>query len=91
MVPPVTEQNAVALDAPIAQWKVTLTLDTSKECQDMIVKLRKQVTEGTYIPNFDSVARAGRVPLSKDEFMKRAFNQQCVASDDPRLKEKPSN
>jgi hypothetical protein len=31
--------------------EVTLTIDTAKECQDMIVKLRKEVTEGKYRPN----------------------------------------
>jgi hypothetical protein len=79
MVPPIANTEAQwiteSLVAPLSQWSSLQSFDTAKECEDEAAKVKRQVSTKN---------QGGPVPLIQRPF---AF-AQCVATDDPRLKEK---
>jgi len=84
------------LNAPLAQWEIQKSFDTAAQCErqkqndyrDAITTLTKpkekrlaDIVFGKVLPRDESEITAGRVFFGE-------LNEKCLASDDPRLKEK---
>jgi hypothetical protein len=79
MVPPVshTEQFQVDEHAPLGQWLVFEAFDNAKDCNDAQVRRASA-----------DKAKATANPKTTEQTVANAMiASQCIASDDPRLKE----
>jgi hypothetical protein len=76
MIPPGRSQqdSAPDADAPFNEWSIQASFDTAVECE----KERNKFRSGVHI-------KAGQ-KLSSSSMM--LLDMECIASDDPRLKEK---
>jgi hypothetical protein len=76
MVPPTKDANQIDPSVPLPKWVVLRAFDTAAACNDAQDQLRYQVSRlNLQIPVASAASEAA-------EF------SQCIASDDPRLKEK---
>jgi len=91
MVPPAAD-SGLPFDAPISQWRHIGSVDSAAECEHILVKLQSDSSAETkaeikaWHAKYDH-QHADRVlhALAVEKTTKAA---QCIASDDPRLKEK---
>ncbi|HXK06920.1 MAG TPA: hypothetical protein VMS37_31285 [Verrucomicrobiae bacterium] len=86
MLPPATGQNGIpqlVINAPIAHWTVAQSFDSSKECEKEL-DLRRTKFEKIYKKsNHDNVGEEFWSGL----YLAAADSAECVATDDPRLRE----
>jgi hypothetical protein len=75
MVPPVDRQRHSLTDKPLTRWNRVETFDSEQACKESLAFLLKNL-KGQF-QNFELAVQAERL-----------FHGQCIASDDPRLKEK---
>ena len=76
MVPPTKDANHIDPSVPLPKWVVLRAFDTAAACNDAQDQLRYRVSRlNLQIPVASAASEAA-------EF------SQCIASDDPRLKEK---
>ena len=81
MVPPPIAHSSVPvdLDAPLSKWRIFSSHDSAAQCEQGLVAFYK-------------AAKTELIANPADERDRTQFyqleNSQCVASDDPRLKEK---
>ena len=77
--PPVVHSSVRDLDAPLSKWGIFSTHDSAAECEQGLVAFYK-------------LAKTELVANPSDERDRIQFYQlessQCIATDDPRLKEK---
>jgi hypothetical protein len=80
MLPPVTSGHRVNAEAPLGQWERSSgTYDVLGECHGAIAKLRQVHTPLRMVDD----------KIHTPEVLARQFaSAKCIASDDPRLKEK---
>ena len=86
MLPPASGQNGIPqlmIDAPISHWTVAESFDTSKDCEKEL-DLRRT--------NFEKIYKKTNHNNVGEEFwsglyMAAADSAECVATDDPRLKD----
>jgi hypothetical protein len=83
--PPVDKNNSHVIDAnaPLATW-VRIALPDKEFCESAVKTLR---TDGAN-PSTQSPKGGNSRTLTSSEFRKKLLGAQCIASDDPRLKEK---
>ena len=87
MLPPATGQGGIPhlmIDAPISRWTIAQSFDTSKACEKEL-DLRRTRFEKIY-----KKAHSGADP--REDFwtglyMAAADSAECVATDDPRLRD----
>lgn len=97
MVPPAsapigTPGARLMTNAPISRWFSHGSFDSAKECEDaqrsLMLKILKDITDFATRENCPDKMPLGRCPgtgLLFDTYS-AAYNGQCVATDDPRLK-----
>jgi len=74
MTPPLIGPNyAIKEDAPFSQWVIAQTFDTASDCER-----EKAAQKAKILP---SAGTRGALPYCRDCFL------ECIATDDPRLKE----
>jgi hypothetical protein len=76
MVPPLDRQRRSLTNAPLTRWSRVRTLDSEHACKEWLAALLKSF-KGHSFENFEQAVQADSV-----------FHGRCIASDDPRLKEK---
>jgi hypothetical protein len=86
------------VDAPLSQWRMTYALDSANECERWLNDLRNDAKkdENEKLHTWFDAKKAGREPtdsqtqeVAKSLSIAVASGQMmCIASDDPRLKEK---
>ena len=76
MVPPVDGQRRTLTNAPLTRWSRVRTFDSEHACKELHASLLKSFKGHTF-DNFEQAVQADRV-----------FHGRCIATDDPRLKEK---
>jgi hypothetical protein len=92
MVPP-NKKN----DAPLSEWTVSRSYDSAQDCQSAQNKNRDQAA--AKLKTYDNMTDQQRRDLQHNQqafdqetadsdSFDQAFQSACVASDDPRLKEK---
>jgi len=79
VVPPV-EQGQVKNDAPLSRWNIYAPTETLSDCQHSLI-LETKHRERDWLEH-ETVLSAPPVRVEQ------ILNGQCIASDDPRLKEK---
>jgi hypothetical protein len=95
IAPPIGDTNVISVNknAPLAKWEILESYDTARECE------REKIVEWTNSmrvsknKRLDDVVYGRRVPQSDGERLLaettvKEMTCECVASDDPRLKEK---
>jgi hypothetical protein len=83
MMPPPYWSKTNPRTAPLRQWTVFGRYDSARECSDERTKMIRVQSMALLSDLAEGVSDANRPSLSRD--FKHA---QCIASDDPRLKEK---
>lgn len=73
MVPPLSADKQIDLDAPVPQWEIEESYDSAQECRE--AKLWHVEHPGSAAPGYGALNQ-------------RNGYAQCIATDDPRLKEK---
>jgi hypothetical protein len=72
--------------APISEWVVQEVFDTARECREARDAGKEEFKEALKRSDF------GNKPMAKNRIdeitLVQKFSEECVASDDPRLKEK---
>jgi len=78
-------EDLVALHAPLSQWFLSLSFDTAQECQRV---REKRYNEGSRAMH--DLLKSGGHPDDgpRAQFIAQQMWYQCIATDDPRLKEK---
>jgi hypothetical protein len=72
MLPPVDRNNRVLDNLPIGKWDAVDSYDVASDCRDA---------------NLDFFRRVKDLPYTNWQ-RARVLSMQCIATDDPRLKEK---
>jgi hypothetical protein len=80
MYPPVTPAGKSLTDAPLTEWKSGASFDTAKDCETARAHMRKASKDLR-----NATPRGYQEGL---DFAESIGDGQCVATDDPRLKEK---
>src|SRR5882724_6408228 len=82
MIPPLTNRTGpIEREAPLVKWETWTSFDTAAECQARIETLT-----GAAIGRLKAQTAAAATPQRIMDL--RLLSAQCVANDDPRLKEK---
>ena len=89
MIPPIGVDNKVDPHAPLSKWRKGVGFQSQKECEDSLKDaIQNPMTPAEYQAAAKATRKAKMKPLSMSEMTKRTAESQCVAGDDPRLKEK---
>jgi hypothetical protein len=88
MAPPVQEKDGVQYNAPIAKWDIQHVFDSAAECDVAMQRWRSRAKKV-----WDALNSKKPLPHNADlDLPLEQVNQmgacECIASDDPRLKEK---
>jgi hypothetical protein len=86
MLPPHLSDANSAKSAPLSMWRVTIPFDTARECLTQIIDEQEYTAKNMNGPSWKewtSEQRASIKQHAQDWDM-----AQCIATDDPRLKEK---
>jgi hypothetical protein len=90
MMPPINPStDNERLDAPVSEWVIDSSYDSAQECQQAIHTLQRSLMppRGASAESVRSqAAKAGQHARATD--YERAIAAICIATDDPRLKEK---
>jgi len=76
VVPPSIDSRGVATQAPLSKWTKLGTFDSAEDCD------RERIDEMTRLEHAAGQGQAGNQSLLAIQ------NAECVATDDPRLREK---
>src|SRR5208337_2270179 len=99
MVPPLIDSGGVAPQEPLSKWTSLGTFDSAEDCDrgriDEMTRRERAAEKGEPGQSdrrIDEVAR--REPVAEEgETINQSLlaiqNAQCIATDDPRLREKP--
>lgn len=95
MVPPIKEKNVVA-DAALSEWKMAEGFDTARDCESARSSLVEKAKETASQAGSNLKASQGDKSNGQNlEVLQQLYFleivvplQKCIASDDPRLKEK---
>ena len=89
MIPPIGADNKVDPHAALSQWRIGVGFQSEKDCDDSLKDaIQNPMTPAEYQAAAQATKTAKMKPLSMSEMTKRTVESQCVAGDDPRLKEK---
>ena len=89
MIPPIGADNKVDAHAPVSKWRKGVSFKSQKECEDSLKDaIQNPMTPAEYQTAAKATRKAKMKPLTMLEMTKRTAESQCVAGDDPRLKEK---
>ena len=89
MIPPIGADNKVDAHAPLSKWRISVGFESQKQCEDSLKDaIQNPMTPAEYQAAASATRKAGMKPLSMAEMTKRTVESECVAGDDPRLKEK---
>ena len=89
MIPPIRADNKIDPHAPLSQWRRGVGFESQKQCADSLNDaIQNPMTAAEYQAAAKATPKAKMKPLSMAEMTKRTAESQCVAGDDPRLKEK---
>jgi hypothetical protein len=80
--PPKADSQSIA-SAPISRWQVIRSFDFSSDCEDARAKLRDSLL------GEDKMKELEKQGYEERELRRRAELLTCIATDDPRLREKP--
>jgi len=85
MTPPVGNDLQIYSQAPLTEWRVEEAADSSDRCNDAKLALFNRADAEIKQQKHETLDPSLNLPLAA---MKVALAAQCIASDDPRLKEK---
>jgi hypothetical protein len=89
MIPPIGADNRVDAHAPLSKWRISVGFESQKQCDDSLKDaIQNPMTPAEYQAAASATRKAKMKPLTMAEMTKRTAESQCVAGDDPRLKEK---
>ena len=81
MMPPQTN-GKIDSNAPLSQWTVEESYDSAAPCREMLTNLRTDATSKS------DKASNEHERMSTEQILDAVKSLACVATDDPRLKEK---
>jgi hypothetical protein len=81
-MPPKPDSQSIA-SAPISHWQIVRSFDFSSDCEDARGKLRESLLGA------DKIKELEKQGFKERDLRQRAESLTCIASDDPRLREKP--
>ncbi len=92
MMPPLKGKSVVA-DAPLSAWKIVDRFDTAADCENSSSSLLKQAKKTASQEERDFKANSDRSNSQNLETIQQLYFlqvvvplQECIATDDPRLK-----
>jgi hypothetical protein len=91
MSPPIGTNREFLYQAPLHNWHVAKPFDSAKECETYLQGLidlasHSQVNMGDHTVDLDALIRQSG--STRERVLIGLQYEQCVATDDPRLKEK---
>jgi len=103
MVPPLIDSSGVATQEPLSKWTSLGTFDSAEECDrgriDEMTRRERAAEQGEprqsdrgridEMTRRERVAEEGEQGETINQSLLAIQNAQCVATDDPRLREKP--
>jgi hypothetical protein len=84
MLPPADLKTCPAADAPISKWDISQSFDTASDCETSRSRSFNEVIHGLAQHQFKGTCGDAKM----DPIAAQITLARCIATDDPRLKEK---